>query len=148
MNDDVYWELNINQLYEWLNMRDRPLERDGVQNTRIPDIPIEDIKSINKIIDKFRSKRAGTDDGGPVIYPSINSETAGRGRSGYCWFLEKPLRHFKGHYAEMELMIHKFSDDWYLVRWEDNPISWNSKTHWFVCDEINGVEKLLKHLLN
>lgn len=91
MSDDQYWQLDMTQLYEWLTIKGRPLERDGVRNTRIPDLPIEDIRSINQIVDPFRSKRPGTDEGGPVIYPSIDSETAGRARSGYCWFIMPKL---------------------------------------------------------
>lgn len=134
---DIYWELSINQVYEWLNIRNGPLEIDN----RIPYLPNEDIESINKIIDKFRTKRAGTNDGGPVIYLSINSEEdVGRVRSGYCWFLENP-------HVEIELMIHKFSDDWYLVRWISDP-GWNVENRWFVCDEIEGVKKLIINLLD
>lgn len=146
MSDELYWQLDMAQLYEWLTVKGRPLERDGVRNTRIPDLSMEDIKTINQIVDPFRSKRPGTDEGGPVIYPSIDSETADRSRSGYCWFLEKPLSHFSGHYAEIELMIHKYEDDWYLVKYEDNPVSWNRKVQWFVCDEIEGLIRLLKNL--
>lgn len=147
MNNDLYWELDTGQLIDWLTIKDKPLERDGVRGTKIPDLPIEDIKEINQIIDQFRSKRPGTDDGGPVIYPSIRVDHL-YGRSGFCWFLEKPLINFKGHYNEIELMIHKFEDDWYLVRYVDNPIGWNEKTYWYVCDEITGVIRLLKNLFN
>ena len=144
MKDELYWELEPNQLSEWLTIQGEPLMIDYKGN-KVPHLPTEDLKVINQIIDPFRSKKKGTNEGGPVIYPAINTELSLQ-RSGYCWFLEKPLLHFKGYFAESELMIHKFADDWFLVRWEDNPVSWNRKTRWFVCDEITGVVRLLKNL--
>jgi hypothetical protein len=146
MKDELYWQLDTAQLIDWLLIQGDPLEDKPVGKVRVPYLSTDDIKAINQVIDTFRSKRAGTNEGGPVVYPIIDPETADRSRSGYCWFLEKPLTHFRGHYTEVELMIHKYENDWYLVKYEDNPVSWNRKTHWFVCDEIEGLIRLLKNL--
>jgi hypothetical protein len=109
-------------------------------------LSLKDIKLINQFVDPFRSKRPRTADGGPVVYPPITPESINR-RSGLCWFLEKQLG-FPGYYADIELMVHKFEDEWYLVKYIDYPITFNSKTHWFVCDEIEGLARLLKNLFS
>ena len=67
--------------------------------------------------------------------------------SGYCWFLEKPLLNFKGYFTESELMIHKFADDWFLVRLQklhpDNAFTFR----YFKCDQIESVSYLLGELI-
>ncbi len=126
-------------LYKYLGKTNTPIWSNNLQEildikriiTNYPyttnEINREDIKKIDRLLSIFPKRNH-------VIYPDIKD--ARNSRFGNCWFLRNKSVFFGGGW---DICVQLFEDDWYLVKCGDD-----SGDFWYLCDEIEGLEKLIK----
>lgn len=104
------------------------------------DLSNDDIKKIDiKLIDYLSDEggRRGFE-GKAVVYPKLRNIQ--NSRFDHCWFLQTHKDRW-GKDSGWDICVQKFTDDWYLVNFGDSKGRFD---FWFICDEIEGVLKLIE----
>jgi len=76
------------------------------------------------------------------MYPDIKNVV--NSRFGYCWYLDKLVDISFGRGNSWDICIQIFEDEWYLVNIGSGDGSFN---YWYLCDQFEGLEQLVKDKL-
>lgn len=94
------------------------------------------ISEIDDMLNPYKSYYPYT-----AIYPPIG-ENSLRRRSGYCWFLNKPINQYN-RYEKCEVLVNKFNNDYYIIN-----IVFNSDFTWicnfYLVHTFDKLKKLIK----
>jgi len=137
-------------LYRYLGKPNLPIWsnnlRDILENKSIIKIKYEDMKTNDHIIkiDKLLKPFYGGSSyrNNPVMYPDIKNVV--NSRFGYCWYLDKLVDISFGRGNSWDICIQIFEDEWYLVNIGSGDGSFN---YWYLCDQFEGLEQLVKDKL-
>ena len=139
---DYYRYLGESNSGEWVTNLENLFK-----NQTTVDLSKDDVQKIESTLDGYlatqeaRSGKGRGFGGHAVVYPKLTQPV--NSRFDHCWFLKTDKDRW-GHDSGWDICVQKFTDDWFVVIIGDGR---GSFTYWFICDEIEGLLKLIQDKL-